>query len=107
MEKKRTIKKTEYDKNGLTDIVKFVYIAIIFSVYMIVTHNKYFDITKTRYLFFVSVSILFIIFYLAAEAITKIFKDEKFEVGNLGIDKPDFKLPVTWMQFFLICIENL
>ncbi len=103
MEKKRTIKKTEYDKNGFTDIVKFVYIAIIFSVYMIVTHNKYFDITKTRYLFFVSVSILFIIFYLAAGAITKIFKDEKFEMGNLGIDKPDFKLPVTWMQFFLIC----
>lgn len=103
MEKKKKLKKREYDKKDLTDIVKFVYITIIFSVYMIAMHNKYFDITKTRYLFFVSVSILFIIFYLAAEVITKIINDEKFEAGNIGIDKPDFKLPVTWMQFFIIC----
>lgn len=103
MGKKKILEETKFDKNGLTDIVKFVYITIIFSAYMVVMHDKYFDITKTRYLFFVSVSILFIIFYLSAEVITKIIRDEKFEVGNPGIPKTDFKLPVTWMQFFLIC----
>ena len=67
MGKKKILEETKFDKNGLTDIVKFVYITIIFSAYMVVMHDKYFDITKTRYLFFVSVSILFIIFYLSAD----------------------------------------
>lgn len=103
MGKKKKRKKIEYDKISLTDTAKFIYITIIFSAYMIVMHNKYFDITKTRYLFFVCVSILFIIYYLAAEAITRILIDEKFEAGNMRIHKTDFKSPVTWMQLFLIC----
>ncbi|MCM1288975.1 MAG: O-antigen ligase family protein [Clostridium sp.] len=101
MGKKKNIKKTEYDINSFTDIVKFIYITIIFSAYLLVMHNKYFDITKTRYLFFVAVSILFIIYYLIAEMIARFLKDEKLGAGN--IKKTDFQSPVTWMQLFLIC----
>lgn len=89
-------------QTSITDYIRYIYLAFVFTVYLVITHDKYFDITKTRCNTFTLLSLGFII--LAAVGL---YLDAVLSKSRRGlkdyIGKMSFKNPILWMLAFLFC----
>lgn len=96
-------KTNSYKQTRMTDIVRFIYVCLIFTVYLLFMHDKYFDITKTRYTVFINTSLFFILFFIAAAGIDSVLESDNINLQKLSFKNINYKSPVTWMGAFLIC----
>ncbi len=104
MERKETIeKKYAYETVRVSDFVKYLYIAFVFSAYLIVMNDQYFDITKTRHSVFIMGTVVFLLLYACVAFIEAYLNPNiKNDFQHMFEKKELLKHPAAWMMIFLV-----
>lgn len=96
-------KKYAYETVRVSDFVKYLYIAFVFSAYLIVMNDQYFDITKTRHSVFIMGTVVFLLLYACVAFIEAYLNPNiKNDFQHMFEKKELLKHPAAWMMIFLV-----